>query len=208
MMGALAFDTVDTLGRTEGTVSTLRDQVIDLVRARGYRWRSEPFELASGELSHDYIDGKRAVGHGDGLRLVAAAALNVIREEFDAVGGLTMGADPIAHAIAYAKPSDWFSVRKQPKGRGLNRWIEGSELGGNSRVVIVDDVVTTGGSALSAYERVRETGATVVAAIALVDRGEAATNLFGSRGVPYYKLVTYRDLQIEPVGRLLTSSSG
>lgn len=182
----------------KGAVSDLRERVLELVLTRGYEQRDEPFQLASGELSHDYIDGKRSIAAGADLREVTAAVLEKVEQEFDCVGGLTMGADPLAHAVAYAAPCNWFSVRKEPKGRGLNRYIEGARLDEASRVLIVEDVVTTGGSVLSAYDRVRQTGAEVVAALCLVDRGALARPKFEARGVPYYSLLTYHDLKIEP----------
>jgi orotate phosphoribosyltransferase len=183
----------------------VREQIIELVRKRGYERSDEPFELASGELSHDYIDGKRAVGDGEDLALVARAIVEAVREPFDVAGGLTMGADPFAHAVAIVKPCGWFSVRKESKGRGLNRYIEGRRLGPGDRVLLVDDVVTTGGSIVTAHERVKATGATVVAAITLVDRGDAARSKFSDLEIPYYALVTYQDLDIEPVGNRITA---
>ncbi len=177
------------------------ERVIDLVRKHGHVRRDEPFRLASGQVSHDYIDGKRAVASGADLRLVADAVIAAVAgTRFDAVGGLTMGADPVAHAVAVVSGCDWFSVRKEPKGRGLNQWIEGCSLGRGSRVLLVDDVVTTGGSVFQAYERAIGTGAQVVAAVTLVDRGDVAAPKFKTLGVPYWPLVTYRDLEIEPVG--------
>lgn len=187
-------------------VSEPRQQVLDLVRTLGYVRRDEPFRLASGQLSHDYVDGKRAIASGANLRLVAETIIGSVREPFDAVGGLTMGADPLAHAVAVVSGCAWFAVRKQPKGRGTNQWIEGCELGTGVRVLLVDDVVSTGGSALQAYERVTETGAEVVAAATLVDRGDVAAAEFRTRRVPYFPLVTYRDLGIEPIGPAMAAA--
>jgi orotate phosphoribosyltransferase len=119
--------------------------------------------------------------------------------EFDAVGGLTLGADPLAHVLAVIAKKSWFVVRKAPKGRGTNRIIEGTLIQRHTRVLLVDDVVTTGGSMLRAYEVIKESGATIVAALALVDRADEAASRFRTLGIPYMALVNYRDLGIEPV---------
>jgi len=184
------------------SLAQLRKQVVALVRDRGYEWSEEPFELAGGQLTHDYIDGKYALDSGPRLRLVSRAAVkaaNSLGANFDAVGGLTMGADALAHGIALVADCEWFSVRKKPKKHGRQQWIEGSRLESGARVLLVDDVVSTGGSIKQAYDQVIATGASVVSVVALVDRGESCRQLFAERGVPYYALVTYNDLDIEQV---------
>lgn len=188
-------------------MSDLRQQIVELVRDQGYRRSDEPFRLASGQLSHDYIDGKRAAAQGRDLALVSTATIAEIDVPFDAVGGLTMGADAIAHAVALQADCLWFSVRKEPKGRGLDKWIEGATLDASHRVLLVDDVVTTGGSIMVAYEKVAATGAQIVAAMTLVDRGDKAAVDFEDLKIPYHPLVTYRDLGIERVGPELTAAA-
>jgi orotate phosphoribosyltransferase len=188
-------------------VSDLRTQIVELVRSRGYRHSAEPFRLASGQLSNDYIDGKLAVSRGSDLALAAQAIVEASGQPFTAVGGLTMGADALAHATAVVSGAEWFSVRKEPKGRGLNRWIEGTRLTADHRVLLVDDVVSTGGSIVQAYDRVVEEGAQVVAVVTLVDRGDVARPHFEALGVSYSALVTYTDLGIVPVGPTLTSTT-
>jgi len=137
----------------------------------------------------------------EALALACRALLEAVEGiEFDAVGGLTMGADQFAHATAVLAPTKWFVVRKEPKGRGTNKVVEGAPVGPGWRVVLVDDAVTTGGSIQKAYDAITAVGATVVAAVTLVDRGEVASAFFEEKGVPYFALVTYRDLDIEPVG--------
>ena len=174
----------------------------DLIRTRGYEHREEPFRLVSGQLSHDYIDGKYAIDTGERMTIVSravadlAAALGI---EYDAVGGLTMGADPLAHGIAMVTGKAWFSVRKEQKTRGREQWIEGTRLEPGTRVLLVDDVISTGGSTEIAYERVTALGAVVSGVIPMVDRGEVAAGRFAKRRVPFAALVTYRDLGIEPV---------
>lgn len=184
-------------------MTELRRQAVAIVKSRGYERRAEPFKLASGQMSHDYIDGKYAVDSGSRLLLVSRAVVELAGEQgikFNAVGGLTMGADALAHGVAMVADCLWFSVRKEPKPRGREQWIEGARLDQTSRVLLVDDVVTSGGSIQVAYERVLGTGATVVGVIPMVDRGDQGAGWFAERRVPYAALMTYSDLAIEPVG--------
>lgn len=168
----------------------------------GHEWRDEPFQLANAGLSHDYIDGKRAIARGSRYRLVAQAIVALAAEhgvEFDAVGGMTMGADPIAVAVAMQTDTWWFSVRKEAKKHGRQKRIEGTELAPGHRVLLVDDVITTGGSTLKALDAVEEAGATVVLATTLVDRSEMAGSALEARGVRYEPLLNYASLGIDPV---------
>jgi orotate phosphoribosyltransferase len=189
---------------------SLRSEARALIKSRGYERRDEPFKLASGQLSHDYIDGKFAVDNGKRLSLVSRAVGELAAEagmDFNTVGGLTMGADALAHGVAIVCGVSWFSVRKEPKPRGREQWIEGSRLDASSRVLLVDDVVSMGGSIMQAYERVIQAGASVVGVIPMVDRGEAGRRLFAEVGVSYAPLVTYKDLGIEPVGTELAAAA-
>ena len=181
----------------------LRAQVLDVVRRLGYVRRAEAFQLSSGGWSHDYVDGKRALAGGAELRLAAEAVVATAAKQgidFDAVGGLTMGADPLAHAVAVVSGAKWFSVRKEAKGHGRRRAVEGAELGPGVRVLLVEDVVTTGRSMLQALDAVAATGATVVLAVTLLDRGDVAAQELADRDLAYSPLATYRELGIDPVG--------
>lgn len=182
-------------------MSGLKDQVIEIVRDRGLIRFEEPVTLASGEKSREFIDAKAALSRGPDLEVACRALLEQVADlEFDAVGGLTMGADQFAHVMAVVGRTEWFVVRKDPKGRGTNKLVEGAKVGPGWRVVLVDDVVTTGGSIRKACETIEEIGAGVVGAATLVDRGEVATAYFAARKIPYRPLISYRDLGIEPVG--------
>lgn len=182
-----------------------RDQLLEIVKQRGLVQFDEPRELSSGEMSRDFIDAKRALSRGRDLRLacqVIAESIELRSIGYTAVGGLTLGADQFSHGIAshLADDTEWFVVRKKAKGRGTNQLVEGAVLDPTSRVLLVDDIVTTGGSIQQAHERVLDTGATVVAAVTLVDRGEVARAYFERLGVPYVPVFTYRSLGIDPVG--------
>lgn len=165
---------------------------------------AEPVTLASGQLSNVFIDGKLAVDDADDLDIVGEAMYSsaiAAGVSFEAVGGLELGAVPFTFAVQRAARCKWFLIRKAPKGRGTNRWVEGTKLAPGMPVMLVEDVVTTGGSICKAYERVIEEGAKVVFASALVDRGDETGRFFEKEGVPYVPLLGYRDLGIAPVGR-------
>lgn len=196
-------------------LSNLRDELIGIVRERGLLIREEPLELAGGDRSRYFVDGKAALARGEDLYKAAAALLELVAEErveFDAVGGLTMGADQFAHAVAMIRQDvEWFSVRKAAKDRGTKRLIEGARLGKGRRVLLVDDVVTRGGSIVDAFKAIVETGATVVCAVTLLDRGASApVDFFHSRAIPYRPLVTHEQLGIPAVGTEpgLTAATG
>jgi orotate phosphoribosyltransferase len=199
MAGMEARSTVDPAA---ASLASLRRDLLAVIREKGYERRAEPFRLSSGEWSNDYVDAKRALAAGTDLLLAARSivALAVERRAvYEAVGGLTMGADALAHAVALVSGARWFSVRKEAKEHGKQRSIEGAELQQGERVLVVDDVVTTGASILKAIDAIEEAGARVTLATAIVDRGDASGERLARRGIPYEALLTYRDLGIEPV---------
>jgi orotate phosphoribosyltransferase len=157
--------------------------------------------LTSGLRASYYVDAKRAILLGPGFRalgeLVAAEAQRV---RATAVGGLTMGADPVAcAALAAGAPVKAFFVRKERKQHGLQRWIEGPELAPGERCLVVEDVVTTGGSTVTAIERVREEGLVVAGVTSVLDRmaGGAETIRAAASGAPYTPLTTIDDVYPE-----------
>lgn len=180
-----------------------RQRLLEVLRRQGLEQREEPFQLTSGAWSRDYLDGKRALAAGADLELAARVVLDVVDDAevgpVDAAGGLTMGADHLAHAVAIVGSLRWFSVRKRPKEHGREQAVEGAVVEPGTRVLLLDDVVTTGGSVVQALDAIERTGATVVGAVTLCDRGDRAAASFAVRGVPYLPLFTYRDLGIEPV---------
>ncbi len=176
-----------------------RAALADLVRRTGYERREEPFRLSSGGWSHDYVDGKFAIATGPALRQASEAVVELVGDGFDAVGGPTMGADALAVGVALVSGRSWFSVRKEPKGHGRAAWVEGARLGPGDRVVMVEDVVSTGASLLRAAEKVTDLGAVVGAATALLDRSPQVAERFEEAGVPWLPLLTWTDLGIEPL---------
>ncbi len=178
---------------------TARAELAGLVRAKGYEHRAEPFTLTSGGTSHDYVDGKHAVASGADLERVARTVIAAVDVDWDVVGGPTMGADAIAHAVAVLSGAGWFSIRKEPKGHGRGAWVEGSRLEAGQRALVVEDVVSTGGSLLRGVGHLRELGVEVVAATALLDRGPAVAARMADAGIPWLPLLTWADLGIAPL---------
>ena len=193
---------VDDYPAVMDSPSQLRQDLLRILKERGYRRLDAPIRLASGALSSDFIDGKEALAEWRHLRLACEAIVETVTEaghSFDAVGGLTMGADALAVGIAAVSDCRWFFVRKEAKQRGTRRWVEGAQIGPGDRILLVDDVVTTGGSIFKALDIVDETGATTVAAVTLVDRSGLAAQGFEQRGIGYYPMTTYESLGIDPV---------
>jgi orotate phosphoribosyltransferase len=157
--------------------------------------------LTSGQKAQYLIDAKRAILRPKGFRALAElVAGEVERLSATAVGGLTMGADPIAcAALAGGADVKGFFVRKERKEHGLSRWIEGPPLDADERCLIVEDVVTTGGSTIRAIERVREEGHQVVGVVAILDRlaGGADAIRAAADGAPYVALTTIDDVYPE-----------
>jgi orotate phosphoribosyltransferase len=159
------------------------------------------FTLASGKQSEYYIDARLTTMSPEGLSLIGPLALSALRQsgwKADAVGGLTLGADPISYAIGYASaasesPIRTFTVRKEAKTHGTGKLIEGPFRIGD-RVVVIEDVITTGGSALRAIEAVKAAGGTVVGVLALVDREEGGREAIESTGTEVLRLVTAAEL--------------
>lgn len=153
------------------------------------------FTLASGRQSTLYIDARLTTMSPEGLALIGPLGLDaLIRSGWnvDAVGGLTLGADPMTYAIAYAsastaKPLRAFTVRKEAKTHGTGRLIEGPFQEGD-RVAVIEDVITTGGSALRAATAIQTAGGIVVGILALVDRGEGGREALVSAGFPVLSL--------------------
>ncbi len=160
--------------------------------------------LASGKQADYYVDLRRVTLHHSAAPLVGHVLLDHLEEsgystdDIDAVGGLPMGADPVALALLHAAASrgqdlDAFVVRKEGKAHGLQRRIEGPDVAGR-KVIAVEDTSTTGGSVLTAVEALREAGAHVVAVAVIVDRDTGAKEKIEAEGLPYFYLYGLDDL--------------
>lgn len=179
-----------------------RAALLDILKTKGLLELPEPVQLSSGAMSRFFLDGKKALAQGADLALASQCLLDLAAAsgvEFDAVGGLTLGADQFAHGVAVVGNKQWFVVRKQPKGRGTDKYVEGASLEGK-RVLLVDDVITTGGSSLIAKERIDAEGGLVVMASTLASRSDEPADTFGAAGVMFVPLFTYNDLGIPAVG--------
>jgi orotate phosphoribosyltransferase len=169
------------------------DRLLSLLADRSAR--RGHFTLASGRQSTLYIDARLTTMSPDGLALIgpmALAALHASDWRVDAIGGLTLGADPVSYAIAYASalagtPLRAFTVRKEAKAHGAGRLIEGPFCEGD-RVAVIEDVITTGGSALRATEVIRAAGGVVAGVLALVDREEGGREALEGAGLPVLAL--------------------
>lgn len=177
-----------------------REALVALLAARSARRGT--FTLASGRVSDFYVDCRLTTMSPDGLVLVGPLAYALLLStgwSVDSVGGLTMGADPVSYAIAYASaeagtPVRCFAVRKEPKGHGMGKRIEGSFRAGD-RVVVIEDSMTTGGSALNAAAAIRAEGGAVIGALTLVDREEGAREALEAAGIPLVAFTTAAELK-------------
>tara|TARA_R110000868_G_scaffold199758_2_gene446588 strand:+ start:132111 stop:132659 length:549 start_codon:yes stop_codon:yes gene_type:complete len=162
------------------------------------------FTLTSGKKASYYIDLRKVSLDGRVAPLIGQVMVDLIADipNVDAVGGLTMGADPIAAAVlhqgaAQGRPYDAFVVRKEPKDHGRGRQVEGPELAGK-RVVVLEDTSTTGGSPLKAIEALLKVGAEIAAVAVVVDRDTGAKEVIEAAGYPYYAAIGLADLGLAP----------
>ena len=180
---------------------TSRDRLLELVRDLAVVHGR--VTLSSGREADYYVDLRRITLHGEAAPLVGEVMLDLVDDlEIDAVGGLTMGADPVATAMLHAAARrdgpqlDAFVVRKSEKAHGLQRRIEGPDVAGR-RVLVVEDTSTTGGSPLTAVEALREAGAEVVAVAVIVDRDSEARGRIEESGLDYRAAFGLSDLGLE-----------
>ncbi|MDF0553589.1 orotate phosphoribosyltransferase [Kamptonema sp. UHCC 0994] len=179
-------------------LTSLREQLLDLLCEFAYR--EGDFVLSSGQQSSYYINCKPVTLHPQGALAVGRLLLSALPTNTQAVAGLTLGADPIVSAVSVVsayenRPIPALIVRKESKGHGTMAYIEGPVLQEGAKVVVLEDVVTTGGSAMKAVERLRGAGYQVDRVISLIDRKQGGSQLYSSAGLEFEALFTIADLQ-------------
>jgi orotate phosphoribosyltransferase len=178
-----------------------KQSLIRLVRERSLKFGD--FVLASGKRASYYLDGKQVTLSAAGLRLVCEGLFNLIRDiDCQAVGGMSIGADPLVAGVLVVaaeqgRSLDGFLVRKEAKGHGTNKYIEGP-VQPQMRAVLVEDVVTTGGSSLLAAERAEAFGMQLTHILAIIDRMEGGRQAFEQKGYKFESLLKITDFGLEP----------
>lgn len=179
----------------------LRERLKELIIERSFLYSEEPkFRLASGRISNYYINCKPVTMDPEGLYLIGNILFDMLESiDIDAVGGLTLGADPIAYAVSYTsylrgKPIRAFVVRKEQKDHGTGKLVEGNVKEGD-RVVIIEDVITTGSSTLKAYRALKELGADIVGIVAIVLRPEDKEEEFLKLNLPVWPIFEVDELK-------------
>ncbi len=190
--------------------NAMKQRLIELILERTFKFTDKPkFKLASGRKSNFYFNCKPTTLNSEGMFLIGNLLYDLISKssrtdksqktwEVKAVGGLTLGADPLATAIAYSaymkgEPIEAFIVRKEPKKHGTMLWIEGNVKKGD-KVLIVEDVITTGGSTKKAIGRAKKCGLKVLGVVVLIDRQEGGKEEIEAMGLPVNALLTKEEI--------------
>lgn len=179
-------------------LSAIRTALLDLMCQVAYK--EGDFTLSSGKKSTYYINGKQVTLHAQGALMVSRLLLDMLPAGTVGVGGLTLGADPMVSAVSIVgayenKPVTPLIIRKEAKGHGTRAYIEGPDLPEGSLVTILEDVVTTGASALKAVERLRAAGYVVNDILALVDRQQGGRELYDKEDLNFQSIFTVEELQ-------------
>jgi orotate phosphoribosyltransferase len=188
--GNISYSTAD--------LATLRQSLLDLLCRLAYK--EGDFVLSSGQKSSYYINGKLVTLHPEGAVATARILLSMLPADTDAVAGLTLGADPIVSSVSVVSVYEGKSIpaliiRKEAKGHGTQAYIEGGILQPGAKVVVLEDVVTTGQSAMKAVERLRAAGYEVDRVLTLVDREQGGAEFYAAQGLNFATIFTIRDLQ-------------
>jgi len=179
-------------------LKVLRDRLLDLLCEFAYR--EGDFVLSSGQKSSYYINCKPVTLHAQGALATGRVLLSMLPSQVQAVGGLTLGADPIVSAVSVVSALEGRSipaliVRKETKGHGTMAYIEGPVLPPGTNVAVLEDVVTTGKSAMQAVERLRGAGYQVDRVLSLIDREQGGGELYREQGLDFQAVFTIADLK-------------
>jgi len=183
-------------------MNELKFRLLTLLKENAYK--KGEFNLSSGKTSQHYFNCKPVILSGEGLVLAGTLLLDLVEEDSVGVGGLTLGADPLVSAVALTSWLDFdrrtklnaFIVRKQAKGHGTGAWIEGPLPLKGSKITVLEDVTTTGGSSIKAVEKIREAGYVVERVITIIERGEGAEDAMKDAGLELHSLFTLKDFAI------------
>ncbi len=183
---------------TTPDLTTLRQNLLDLFCQLAYQ--EGDFVLSSGKQSSYYINGKQVTLHPQGALAIGRLLLPLLPNDTQAVAGLTLGADPIVTAVSVVstyeqRPIPALIIRKEAKGHGTKAYIEAPTLPPDARIVVLEDVVTTGKSALQAVERLRDAGYVVNQIISLIDRLQGGAELYQASGLQFQSLFSITDIQ-------------
>ncbi|MEM7757211.1 MAG: orotate phosphoribosyltransferase [Cyanobacteria bacterium P01_A01_bin.40] len=177
---------------------TLRQILLDLIVKQAYV--EGDFTLSSGVKSPYYINCKQVTLTAEGALALGRLLFQLLPENTQAIAGLTLGADPMVSAVSVVsayenQPIPALIIRKQPKGHGTKAYIEGPSLASGAKVIVLEDVVTTGGSALTAVERLQAAGYEVTQILALVDREQGGKELYQSKEIQFQALFSIKEVQ-------------
>lgn len=183
---------------TEQHLEQFKNDLLHLLATQGYQ--EGDFTLSSGQKSSYYLNGKPVSLSAEGSLAIGKLFLALLPPDTEAVAGLTLGADPLVSAVtvvsAYENcPISGIIVRKKPKGHGTNAYLEGKKLPPKAKVVVLEDVVTTGNSALFAVEQLQGVGYDVTEILAIVDREQGGKELYQQRGIQFQAIFSIREVQ-------------
>ncbi len=184
----------------QNTSLSLREQLLDLFVK--YAYQEGDFLLSSGQRSNFYLNGKQVTLRAEGALVVGKLIYSLLLPETQAVAGLTLGADPLVSSVSVVSayenhPLPALIIRKEAKGHGTKAYIEGPTLPEGAIVTVLEDVVTTGKSAMLAVERLKNAGYQVDQIIALVDRQAGGAEFYQTQGLQYQSILTLSDIQAE-----------
>jgi orotate phosphoribosyltransferase len=189
---------IDKPEHSASDLTSVRHLLLDLLCQLAYK--EGDFVLSSGQHSSYYINGKLVTLHPQGALAIGRLLFSMLPTDTEAVAGLTLGADPIVTAVSVVsalenRPIPALIIRKEAKGHGTMAYIEGPTLSEGAKVVVLEDVVTTGQSAMKAVVRLKAAGYQVEEVLALVDRQQGGAELYESEGLQFQALFTIADLQ-------------